>query len=568
MDVQVTKLGVLPIAQQFIEELGICELIDKHTERGKEEISHGQVVNVLLLNLLDSNKPLYKVSDWLCDYTDGLGEFSSESNKYNDKRLGATLDKLYSSSRDTLLTELSGKAIEIHKIATEIFHNDSTTVTFKGAYTNSKAADSDIEIKHGYNKDYRPDCKQIVFGLTVSGDGYVPLLSKFYSGNTSDDSTHIPNWDALRDLVNKVDFIYIADSKLSTMENLVHISSNGGFFISILPKSRKETRSILETLSALPKASDLLACSWEEAYRVANPREKGKATVYRIKEGEKTKEGFRLIWIYSSSKAEQDAARRTKKLAKGAKILEELGGKLNKYNLKTEEQIQTAIDNKLSKTRDFFKITLNKKEEIIKVKIGRGRPNTNSKYEEKTVISYELQYALDEEQVQKASNRDGVFPLVTNTEKQAVEVLKAYKNQPFLEKRFMALKSILEVAPVFIEKPERIEAMLFLYVIALMLISLIERKIHNNMKDKEIKTLAILPQGMKTKKPTWANIKFCFNSVIMVSMVSKDTKNFKSQVKGLNKQQLKVLELLDIQTHKFDNMTPSWWKKRSFAGSN
>lgn len=568
MEVQVTKLGILPIAQQFIEELGIVNQLDRHIPSGKEEISHGNVVNVLLLNLLDSNKPLYKISDWLSDYTDGLGEFSSESQKYNDKRLGTTLDKLYSSSRDTILTELSGKAIELHEIATEVFHNDSTTVTFKGAYTNSKAAESDIEIKHGYNKDYRPDCKQLVFGLTVSADGYVPLLSKFYSGNTSDDSTHIPNWDALRKLVNKADFTYIADSKLSTIENLLHISENGGFFISILPKSRKETRTFLETLSALPKDSKLLAPHWEEAYRLANPREKGKQTVYRIKEGEKTKEDFRLLWIYSSSKAEQDANRRQRKLEKGAAILEELGGKLNKYNLKTATQIEAAIDKKLGKDRDFFKIILKTKEDKVSVKIGKGRPSASSKYKEKTIVSYELEYNIDEDQVQKAANKDGVFPLVTNTKKEAAAVLKAYKNQPFLEKRFMALKSVLEIAPVFVEKPERIEAMLFLYVIALMLIALIERKIHKAMKKKDIKTLPILPQRMKTKKPTWANIKFCFNSVIMVNVISKEQEILQTQVKGLNKQQLKVLELLEVQTHKFNKMTPKWWQKRSFSGSN
>ena len=61
----ITKLGIIPIGQQFIEELGIVELIDSHVESGNEEILHGKVVNVLLLNLLDNPRPLYQVSDWL-----------------------------------------------------------------------------------------------------------------------------------------------------------------------------------------------------------------------------------------------------------------------------------------------------------------------------------------------------------------------------------------------------------------------------------------------------------------------------------------------------------------------
>jgi hypothetical protein len=56
----VTKLGIIPIAQQFIEELGIVPPFDSFLEAGKEEITHGSVVNILLLSLLDSSSPLYQ----------------------------------------------------------------------------------------------------------------------------------------------------------------------------------------------------------------------------------------------------------------------------------------------------------------------------------------------------------------------------------------------------------------------------------------------------------------------------------------------------------------------------
>jgi len=76
--------------------------------------------------------------------------------------------------------------------------------------------------------------------------------------------------------------------------------------------------------------------------------------------------------------------------------------------------------------------------------------------------------------------------------------LRNYKNQPYLEKRFNTLKSVLEVAPVFLKMPHRVEAMLLLYIIALMLITLIERRIRKNMIAQKVTTLPILPQGMKT----------------------------------------------------------------------
>jgi transposase len=92
-------------------------------------------------------------------------------------------------------------------------------------------------------------------------------------------------------------------------------------------------------------------------------------------------------------------------------------------------------------------------------------------------------------------------------------VLKKYKNQPFLEKRMYTKKTVLEVAPVFLKKEKRIEAMLFLYFIALMIVSLVERKIRMNMAREEIEKLPILPQGMNAKKPTWNNLRYFYRNV-------------------------------------------------------
>ncbi len=556
----ITKLGIIPIAQQFIEELGIVKHIDAHIKAGDEEISHGKVINVLLLNMLDSPSPLYRVSDWLGDYTDGLGEFFKEAHKFHDKRLGATLDALYESDRHSLLSELSGQAIAVHKICTDVMHNDTTSITFIGDYKRAQAVGSEVVLTQGYNKDHRPDCKQIVFGLTVSADGYVPLLGQFYSGNKTDDQTHQVNWQALRELLCKEDFIYVADSKLCSTENLMFIAGAGGSFISILPATRKEVQGFYKVLGQItaPDSKDL-PCNWKEVYRVKNSRKRGTFTVYRMKEGAKTKEGFRLLWVHSSTKAQQDKQRRAIKIQKAQDALEELKTRLNRYYLKTQASIQKAIDKALGKTAQFFEVELIAKEQVIKKQQGKGRPGPNTKWIQQTIITYEIAYALKPTAIKQAANKDGIFPLVTNTELEGVEVLKHYKNQPFLEKRFNTLKSVLEVAPVFLKKPERVEAMLFLYIIALMLVALIERKIRKNMETQDITDLPILPQGMKTSKPTWSNIKFCFNSVIMLSVLMEGEPTWKHQVKGISKHQQSVLKILDIEQTKYQQMTPQWW---------
>jgi len=47
-------------------------------------------------------------------------------------------------------------------------------------------------------------------------------------------------------------------------------------------------------------------------------------------------------------------------------------------------------------------------------------------------------------------------------------MLTAHKAQPHIEKRFEQLKTVHEIAPVFLKKEARIEAMFTVYFLALM----------------------------------------------------------------------------------------------------
>ena len=66
-------------------------------------------------------------------------------------------------------------------------------------------------ITFGHSKDHRPDLKQLVWILTVSADGAVPIAYRLADGNTVDDPTHVPTWDGLVALLGRVDFLYVAD---------------------------------------------------------------------------------------------------------------------------------------------------------------------------------------------------------------------------------------------------------------------------------------------------------------------------------------------------------------------
>ena len=450
-----------------------------------------------------------------------------------------------------MMTELSSKAISVHHLLTDEIHNDSTTVTFIGKYD---TPDSEaVKLKHGHNKDFRPDCKQIVFGLNITSDGHVPLSYKLFDGNTTDDVTHIPNWNALRILLEKEDFIYVADCKLCSKKNLEHIAENGGFFITIIPKGRKEVKQFKKRL----KNNDV---EWKDAFEVESSRKKGQKNIYKTYEPKKTGKGFRTIYIHSSSKQEDDEAKRRKKIEKSIAQLKDLSPKLNAYHLKTNKEIKAAVDGICKPVKGLVNVKILSERKQIKVKTSPGRPSlTKSVYKNKWEFTYKIQWTVDEQAVADAAKTDGIFPLITNTALEASDVLKRYKRQPFLEKRMYTKKTVLEVAPVFLKKEKRIEAMLFLYFIALMIVSLIERKIRINMINENIEKLPILPQGMNSKKPTWNNIRYFFRNV-HYSEIIRNGKCIQAAVKGISALHEQINRLLDVPESVYQNLQGSWWQ--------
>jgi transposase len=241
------QVDVLPMVKYYMDELDLFNLFTKYVPAAAGSLAdHAESLCILAANIICNNKPLYKIQEWLGKYSDSFGGEPVNASLFNDDRLARALSALFHADRHSLMTEVSSNAIRVHKLLTDEIHNDSTTVTFIGKYDTPDP--QAVKLKHGHNKDFRPDCKQVVFGLNITSDGHVPLSYKLFDGNTNDDIRHIPNWNGLRTLLEKEDFIYVADCKLCSKNNLTHIAGNGGYFITIVPKDRKEAKQFLKNL--------------------------------------------------------------------------------------------------------------------------------------------------------------------------------------------------------------------------------------------------------------------------------------------------------------------------------
>ena len=530
-------LDVQPLITHYMDQLSVRQLFEKYIPKSPQmRLDPADALSMLVFNIINAPNPLYKVSEWATDYLDGIGETPQKAEKYNDDCLGRSLDRLYECNRDELMIELAANAINAHQLRTDTIHNDSTTITFKGRYENQDPEAA--QLCHGHSKDFRPDCRQLVFGLNITDDGHVPLLFKLFDGNQADDTTHIPNWEQMRQMLGRDDFIYVADCKLCSEDNLDHIHLNGGCFITVVPKNR----AILKPFQGhLEKG----AVDWQLAYSVQDNRKTSKQQSFYTFEAAPTDKGYRLIWVLSTAKAEQDQKTRKRRLDKAEAELAELNGKLNRYKLKTRKQIETAVGRATKNTNGLFDIEIIEHTHTYPKKVGAGKPGPNSIYKEHTETTYELKWQRNQDAIDKQALADGTFPLITNTKEKCAEVLRIYKQQPRLEKRFNTTKSVLEVAPVFLKKTTRIEAITFLYFIALMVISLIERAVRKKMAEESIESLPILPQKMKTAAPTWNNLRYLFRNIHLAEIFIKDHL-VKQTLKGLQDIHIEVLRLLGV----------------------
>ena len=547
------EVGPIPVLRHFFERLQLDRLLERHVPDKKlgrrAKISHAHALSLMVCNVLTSREPLYGVPDWLGRHVPehfGLSD-AQQASLMNDDRIGRALDRLYEVDPASLMTAVTLRAVEEFKIDLSQIHNDTTTVTFSGAYEGQQVKEAKKRpplITFGYNKDHRPDLKQLVYSLTISSDGAVPIHYKTYDGNTTDDKTHIETWDSVREIAGTPNFLYVADSKLCTRENMGYIAEQGGTFITVLPRSRRED-------DTFRKRCQERHVSWKEVRRTLNPRGKDKPDqVYDAHDpNELTDDGYRIIWYRSSVKRDLDEKRRAKRIARAKMRIENLEERTGAHRFRTIETAEKAAEQVLQDegAQRWLRVSISKTTSATFKQERPGRPGKKTKY--RKVETPMLLFAVEEaaEVIVADALCDGLFAMVTNEDVEAMDataLLEAYKYQPFLEKRNEQLKSVLSVAPIYLHNPKRVAALLFVYFLAVLVFALVEREVRLGMKKLEIESLPLYPEGRPCKAPTGDGILSAFLGLRRNRLIDRDEKvvrTFHDPVRPVVAQLLKLL---------------------------
>ena len=534
-------IGAHPIIQFFMDRLQINGIIGSYVKQDKRlKLGTEKTLSVLIHNILTTPLPMYEIADWIKPMDEeALGLDSEEASLISDDRVGKALESFYCGRHKDIFFRLALRAIKLFEIDCRQIHQDTTTVTFSGKYESWHAQQI---MTYGINKDHRPDLKQLVLGMSVTADGAVPLIHEIYDGNQTDDRLHPANHKRLRKLLQRSDFIYVADSKLATDDNLRKITACGGLFVSVMPRTWKEDKMFRDKVrEGKIKWVHLLS-------RPNNRKPKSKRDRYYLaKEKYLTSNGYRLLWILSTQKAGQDAETRQRNIKKALGALRELQTRLNTYNLKTRENIQKNITSvlKQNKCSDFIRYEIHRDIQYEIQHKKAGRPNLNESGKSVPKEYFFISFEINEARIKQEALTDGIFPLITNLkDHKPKEVLEIYKYQPFLEKRHSQLKTYQQIAPVFLKKPQRVIAYLHMNVMALMVATLIERQLRIAMKRKSIKTLPIYPEERSCKYPTTFDIVRLFKGVERYEVVQGE--NICVFPAKLNKIQKQALDLLEV----------------------
>jgi transposase len=548
------RICALPIIDRLLERMRLDHFLRSYLPLADRRcrIAPSIGISLLLKNVLLCREPLYGIGEWAARFAlEALGFADTQLPSLNDDRIGRCLDRLFQSDITSMVLALATHVVREFEIDLDELHNDSTTITFHGAYADAaqeeqRGQKTRMAITWGYNKDHRPDLKQLLYILTVARDGAIPLYFQVASGNVADDQTHIATWDLLCRLVGRSNFLYVADCKLASTENMAHIHQHQGRFLTMLPRTRSEDRAFRDSLESGQ-------VQWRSIHDKRNDDGKIVDQYSVCVPATLSAEGYRLVWYHSTRKAEQDARSRHQQVERAMNELAELRQKLSspRTRYRQEAKVAEAVQ-EILRGRGVERWIVTEIKEQTEEKFRqdrRGRPNDQTRYVKETSTRFELAYHIDNARLAAETCGDGVFPLITNDDSlPELEMLLAYKSQPALEKRFSHLKTDFEVAPVYLKEASRIQALLCVYFLALLTESLLERELRRAMDREAIESLPLYPEGRKCRRPTARRLIDLFEDVQRHSLQvgRRPPVVFTTQLSRLQRRLLRLLGMAKV----------------------
>jgi transposase len=498
---RVAPVAHLPLVLGVLRKLEIATLIDSMIPPHQDQVvSAGRAVEALVLSILDGHHALYKVGRRLDErgmlplLQPGLASAS-----LHDSRLGQTLDALYDANLYTVFSAIALRALDLYRISTSWLHQDTTTISFYGAYEDDEAGNKGPRPTYGYSKDGRGDLKQVILSLGVSGDGGLPLRMGLHDGNRSD-TVDIPQaiaqsvalgFDGLRGIV--------ADSKAYTPRTLGLCRETGMGLVTLVPRTcamRQEVEAWGQRRVSLPLLLEKPGKRRSDAPRRWYGRSVTRQVEIEDSEGQITLAPMRFVAVYSTQLAQRHAEVYARQQEQEAKSLATHSAQVQCRQFACQADAEEAIaayEGRGSGRRGrpatqwryhAIRYEVESRHQRHK-RPQRGRPRKGEKPQEEIV--YQLKVTS---QAMAAPVATFGWLVLATTIEEAIcsdaEIVRAYRDQTrTVERGFRWIKNPAAIHPVWLEKRERIAALAMLTVVGLLVYGLIQRQVRQYLQEHE-----------------------------------------------------------------------------------
>ena len=505
--VEVNSLGMKPVISAMCDVLNIPALIDQFVGPldPRVKITTGVLIKAMIINILMGRTPLVHVENTFsqleCEILLGQG---INPRDLNDDRLGDAIEKLGVLDYHKLYSEICMRGINIHNANVRGIHVDTTNISLQGSYV--EPAVGNFDVTFGDPKSKRKDLKQANIGLFVQQDG-LPIGGTALAGNTSD-----VIW--FREAMQELSETF----KGNIDTRPIGIYDAAGSSTAMFDKAvALEMPSIIRLSNRFKVTGEHINQAWTEdnwldvGTCVSNSKNKNNASTYKISSFDVPLgiSEWRLIVVYSSELEKLKISNAKRNLPKNKIKIEKLSTKLFKTKFISQEEAEVAGKQFAAKNftlKTPFKWEM-KIEKIIKEKYSkRGKTTEGSEKISTTDFHVNIKVLeIDNDIYDKWLRQESCFVLVTNVPKERLTdeaILREYKQQWVVEDKFKFLKKPVILGPIWLQKKERINGLIFVLLLSVLVSLYICYRIDSSLKNDEdtVKDVALTEKGTVKNK--------------------------------------------------------------------
>lgn len=441
------QLGALPVLYALLETLHVRGIINRYCP-SDAQVDHGAVAVVLILNRLMAPRALVRVADWVAQtvLTQTLGV---PADKFNDDRLGRTLDALAAHQREIWLDIVNVALVQFDIDVRFIFY-DLTAFVMQGEFKESDKVD------YGFAHNTPSDKQKVKEELSVSSDGNVPLEYDSTSGRTADLATVQANMERLCHLLHRCGYpidqvVIIGDRGTLNDEIAIQYQDKGLKYLAGLKAHKKEHAELLKSVPEVQFSAHPLT---DERGRYGHYGLPCQVTFEHAGQTV-THRGLILLSGPMRHSVRQGRAQQLQALRSELTTVQ---AKIGRKRCRSVKEVQARADTCLrrSPVGDLMRA------EAYTTAEGR----------------VDLRWWIDTDALWQAMQTDGRYLLVTNDwTLTPVRMFELYRAKDGVEKCFRVSKQVIQVRPLFVHSDDRIEALLLINMLALLVYNLLEREL-------------------------------------------------------------------------------------------